>query len=139
MINIGDRTSIFEEVRLQWEGKEYRIPPRDVLRCIAAVEGVITLGELASAAVPGNLPLARLAMAFSTALQFAGADVTDEQVFDRMFTNTGADMKERAAAAAMALHHLMVPPRHMREAEEKVRSANSVEGKANAGGKEPAA
>lgn len=122
--------SIFQEVAVPWEGKQFKIPPRDVLRCIAAVEGVITLGELATVCAGSSLPLARLAMAFGIILRFAGADASDEDVYDHMFKDAGKEMQDRAIEASFVLHRLMVPPEHMRAAEEKVAAGKKVAGEA---------
>lgn len=104
--------SSFEEVGLTWEGREYVIPADGVLRVIAKVEDVITLGELAVA--QKRIPLAKLATAYGVMLRAAGADVTDEQVYSGMFANGGKDMPRRAMQAALTLQALMIPPEHLR-------------------------
>lgn len=104
----------FEEVRLSWNGKDLVIPPNDVLRAIAKVEDVLTLGDLAGFTTKGRLPLAKLAQSFGILLRHAGAQVSDDEVYNGMFTGGGRELQRRAFAAVAALQALMVPPEHLR-------------------------
>lgn len=109
----------FEEVRVTWEGREYRIPPDQVLRCIAKIEDVITLAELQRFTAAEQVPFAKIAMAFGAVLRHAGADVNDYAVYRAMFDEaTDAEGKPLdstgkflvAVEAVQKLMVLMLPP-----------------------------
>lgn len=108
--------SIFEEIRLSWGGKDYVIPPDQVMRVIAKVEDVITLSELHTSMAGRKPPIGKLAQAFGITLRHAGASVTDEQVYAGMFE--GAAMRERLTAAVTVLLALMIPPQSIKAAGE---------------------
>jgi hypothetical protein len=108
--------AIFEQITLTWKGREYVIPPDNVLRCIAMVEDVLPLGVLAQSAT-GDYKLAKLAAAFAVALRYAGAKVTDEEVYSGMFEGQGADLAAKARAYVFALQAMMIPPEQLRSSE----------------------
>lgn len=118
----------FKPVTFSWLGQEYTVPADRVLYCIAEVEGVLTLGDLASMQSRSRLSLAKLAIAYGIALRFAGVQVKDEEVYAGMFKDAGAELQRRAFGALFTLQALMVPPEHLR----------AEPGKAN-GGADPAA
>lgn len=99
---------VFEEVKLAWGGKEYVIPPNQVMVCIAKVEDVLTLGDLTRAHERNVVPMAKVAIAFGRVLRHVGADVSDEDVYRGMFA--GADQKLRAWEAVNLLMAMMMPP-----------------------------
>jgi hypothetical protein len=105
--------AIFEEVRLAWSGTELVIPADRVLRAIAAVEDVLTLGELGRCMVAGTLPLARISMAYGALLRHAGAKVSDEEVYDGLFAKS--ELQQQALKAVFVLQNLMIPPAHLRK------------------------
>lgn len=105
---------IFAPVVMSWEGVEYTIPAANMLHCIAEVENVLTLGELANARERARLPLAKLAIAYGIALRYAGATVSDEEVYAGMFKDAGAELQQRSFGAIVTLQALMVPPAHLR-------------------------
>lgn len=105
---------LFEEVKLTWGGKEYTIPPDGMLRCIAEIEDVMTLGELANAQGKGRLPLAKLSTAFAIALRHAGASVTNEEVYAGMFEGGGVELRRRSMTAVFMLQAMMIPPESLR-------------------------
>jgi len=96
-----------EPVRLEWAGEEYRIPPRQIMGAILAVEDVMTLGALAAAAQSDSAPVARIAKAYAVALRWAGAVVDDYDVYRAIF---GRDRFSKMLAAVNGLLGLMVPP-----------------------------
>jgi hypothetical protein len=107
---------VFEEVTLSWNGQDYKIPPDQVLRTIAEIEGVITMGDLAQMSL-GRPMLAKLAMAFGIALRAAGAIVTDDEIYFGVFgdkTDRVKTIRERAHRAIFSLQSLMIPPEHLR-------------------------
>ena len=118
--------AIFEEVTLSWKGRDYKIPPDRVLRCIAVVEDVLPLGALAKSTF-GEVKLARLAEAFAAALRYAGAPVTDEEVYSGMFEGEGGKLAAQARAYVYALQALMIPPEHLRPKEKPGKSEATSE------------
>lgn len=85
---------IFDDIRLKWDGVEYVIPHTRVLRAIAAVEEVATFDEFNGFSKRRTAPLAKIAMAYGVLLRFAGADVSDDDVYGGMFANGGATMAQ---------------------------------------------
>lgn len=105
--------AIFEEVKLTWNGRDFVIPPDQVLPCIAKVEDVLTLAQLWRAMERQALPLAKLAQAYGMVLRHAGAVVSDEDVYAALFTS--GEMQARARDAVLTLQVMMIPPEHLRE------------------------
>lgn len=103
--------AIFEPIRLEWSGKQYTIPPDQVLRTIAAVEDFITLGDLSD---PRRPPLAKISRAFGFMLRAAGATVTDEEVYSDLFAKGSQDLHNQVINAVFSLQVLMIPPEHLR-------------------------
>jgi len=98
--------SVFAEVKLNWEGREYVIPPDRVLGAIASVEEFITLNELAQKMRKNAPPLATLAKAYAALLRYAGAKIDDDAVYAGMFVAGGGEV----VTAVAALLGLMIPP-----------------------------
>lgn len=117
--------AIFEEVKLKWRDREYTIPPGQVLRCIAAVEATgLVLGQLVVDANSARVPLATLSQALGAALRFAGAQVSDDEIYDSLFSDP-AGLRMQAMIAVVTLQALMIPPARMREAQQKAEEANA--------------
>lgn len=95
-------SDIFTPVELEWCGKIYTVPARKVMGLISQIEDVLTLAELQSYAIRGTAPMAKMSMAYGRALRYAGADVSDEEVYDATFSGP-----ERQAAISAALINLM--------------------------------
>jgi len=108
--------SSFEEVRIVWNGKQYSIKPDQMMRCIAAVEDVITLAELYRFSSRETLPYGKVAMALGVILRFAGAQVEDSEIYSGMFKTQGEDVKTIAVDAVQKILALMIPPEHLRKA-----------------------
>jgi len=105
--------AVFEEVTLTWDGQDYKIPPERVLKCIASVEEVLPLWRVSQATV-GDLRLADLAEAYSAVLRFAGANVSADEFYSRLFDGDGPELAKKARAYCYALQALMIPPKHLR-------------------------
>ncbi len=105
---------VFKEIELDFRGRTYRLPADQILRTIAKVEDVFTLGDLARVQRQGKLPLAKLAIAYGIVLRAAGCEASDEDAYNEMFTGSGADLPRRAMLAVYTLQALMVPPPHLR-------------------------
>lgn len=124
---------IFEDVKLgSWKGREYVIHAEEVTRAIAIAEQIVTLVELGVMRATGNLRLMQLCQALAAVMRHAGAEVTDAELYDTVFTAAGADLPRRAWATVSALEQLMIPPARLREAE-------AAAGKAAGGEEKPEA
>lgn len=108
---------MFEAMKFSWNGREFVLPPDRTLRTIAAVENVLTLGQLHSYQREGALPIAKLSQAYGVMLRAAGAVVTDEEVYEGMFGGTPGDMANLALTATLNLQMLMIPPASLRKAQ----------------------
>lgn len=124
---------IFSDVRLEWGEAAFTITADRVLGAIAVVEDHITLGDLGARK---SLPLAKISMAYGAVLRYAGAKVSDDEVYNAMFRDKGRRLQRAASEAVFALQVLMIPPEHLRapaeetkpgkaEASEEPRAASS--------------
>lgn len=102
-------TNIFEPVTLTWKNVEYVIPPNRVLRAIAIIEDVIPMQELIANGEKGTAPIAKIACAFGAVLRYAGAKVTDDEVYAGMFVDAGSS----AIPAAINNLMMMMIPRNV--------------------------
>lgn len=100
---------VFDDVQLAWNGKDFAIPSNRVLGAIARIEEHITLPELAGYAERGTAPLAKLAQAYGAVLRFAGATVSDDDVYLGMFGAAGGDKQSSIVIALQHLMQMMVP------------------------------
>lgn len=95
---------IFQPVMLSWKGDDFEVPADRVMMLIAQVEDIVTLPELLN---PRGRPLAKISMAYGTALRFAGAKVRDDEIYASMFKEGSS---EAASAAVNGLLSMMMPP-----------------------------
>jgi hypothetical protein len=101
---------MFAPVELSWADQTYVIPPDRVLGAVAVVEEHLTMAELAQEAQNGRLRLARLSRAFGALLRYAGARITDDEVYAGIFEGDPKTVKERIVTGVNTLMALMVPP-----------------------------
>lgn len=101
--------ALFEPITLGWQGKEYTIAPDRILRLIAQVESELTYAELYQFSIRGGAPLAKLSMSFGLMLRYAGAKVTDEEIYNQLLTG-GA---EEILSITQSLLAMMTPPQHL--------------------------
>ena len=100
--------SIFEDVKLEWDGKEYTIPSNRVMGLIERIEDHLSFSDLLSK----NPKIGKIAGAWAEALRYAGAAVSDEQVYAEMFRGaTTGQIK----TAVFGLMEIMVPPQHIQK------------------------
>lgn len=105
--------SIFEEVSLSWQGKEYIVSPDKVMGLVAVIEDVITIEEMSGKGVKR----AKLAGAFAAAIRYAArcngvfVKVSDEEVYASLF---GADFHATTTRLVETLITLIIPPEHLR-------------------------
>ena len=96
--------AIFQDVTLAWKGEEYTVKSNQVMRLIAKIEDEITLQDLSRPQVP----MAKIAMAYAVALQYAGCrGVIADDVYAALFDGETAQV---AVTAVEALMMIMVPP-----------------------------
>jgi hypothetical protein len=100
--------AIFEDIHLEWEGKEYVVPSNQVMRLIARIEDIITLAELGNYSARGGLPIAKLCSAYGVALRHAGAKVNDEEIYDQALSH---DEQGFIVAAVSNVMLMMLPPK----------------------------
>lgn len=100
----------FEAFECEWGGKKYTIAPHRILRAIALVEDVVTLAQLQEHGERGSLPMAKIAMAFGVLLRYAGASVTDVEVYEGLFSSIKDKNAQGIVDAVVILMSLMVPP-----------------------------
>ena len=107
--------SLFQEVALTWDGKEFVVPSDKVMGLIEAIEDVITIEELANQAGVKRVKVAR---AFTAAVRYAAScadkrvDITEEAVLKTLF---GGDAMEATTRVVYALLSMMIPPEHLRD------------------------
>ena len=112
--------SIFEDIKLTWDGRDHVIPANRVMGAIARIEDVVTLGELQRYGEKQAAPLAKVAMAYGAVLRYAGASVTDDEVYAGIFSGEGPNNHESILTSIYTLLAMMVPPEAMQKsAEEK--------------------
>lgn len=99
---------IFQPIPIAWEGVEHVIPADRVMGAIAAIEDVVTLHELQQFAVRKTAPMGKLAMAYGAVLRYAGARVTDEEVYSGMLGS--GDRAPSISIAIAGLLNMMIPP-----------------------------
>jgi hypothetical protein len=95
----------FDDATLGWRGEEYTVPADQQLMLIARVEDALEMGgnerALHVLLRPGGPSHTRLARAFGAALRYAGAQVTDDEVYLSIQSDL-ADGRTDAAGAAQA-------------------------------------
>jgi hypothetical protein len=108
----------FEDVTLSWQDKAYTVPANKQLMLIAKIEAALA-GEndeqaLAVLFRKNGIPHTRLAAAFGAALRYAGAQVTDEEVYLSIHTDIANKSRQEVAAKMqgmlMALLAIISPP-----------------------------
>lgn len=104
---------IFDDITFGWDGREYKIPSNRVLGAIARIEEIMTFQELVIYQARGTLPLVKLSQAYGSALRYAGAIVTDEQVYYGMFS--GSDDKNSRMVTALTTLLMMMVPKDMKQ------------------------
>jgi hypothetical protein len=98
----------FEDVKLVWQGREYTIPARNMLRAVAIIEDHVTMPELQKFSARQTAPLARLSGAFAGVLTFAGCPGVDaETIYSAMFE--GNDQATAVSTAITTLMAMMLP------------------------------
>ena len=117
---------VFEDVRLSWKEKEHVLPGDTMLRTIAQVEDVLSIGKLYEAMAKRTLPLAKLSICYGIMLRAAGMEISDDEVYAGMFEDSGNGLQRKAFQAVGLLMAMMIPTSAIRarsEAKGKVEAA----------------
>lgn len=107
----------FSDVKITWKGADYTVPAERQLMLVAEVEDALR-GNSGKSAVqlllqrggPGH---ARLAMAYGAALRYAGAAVTDDEIYlsiQNDMAQSKADVVMAVQSAIVALIAIVSPP-----------------------------
>lgn len=99
--------SVFKPVTLVYNAKHYLVKPNEVLPLLAQIESVISLIDLSDA---NRVPFAKVSMAYGIALRYAGARVSDDEIYQSLFSDGAASA---AAAAVGGLLAMMIPPEEL--------------------------
>lgn len=122
----------FEDVTLSWKGADHIVPANKQLMLIQKIEDALA-GETGEQAVSilfrkGGVPHSRLARAYGAALRYAGARVTDEEIYlsihEDIATKSEQQVEATMLAMLMGLLTLISPPtvRAAREQAESMRA-----------------
>lgn len=114
---------VFRDIILPWEGQDYTIPSNKVMGAIARIEDVLTIKELYEASAGGNIKFTRIAAAFGEALRYAGAKVSDDEVYGAMFA--GAESQHVIVSAISGLLSMMIPPAAHKEGPADAKPGNA--------------
>lgn len=98
--------TIFDDIRLEWKGRTYIVPSRRVMGAILCVEDVVTMNELHRYSQRGAIPLGKIAAAYAAVLRYAGANVSDEEVYLGLFEDENVEI---AMLSCQQLLSLMLP------------------------------
>lgn len=122
---------IFDDIMLSWRGTEYKVPANKVMGAIKRIEDHVTVHDLLGMTEAGGddgksmvirrtgLRLAMLASGYAAVLNYAGADLTEEEVYQGLFEGKG-EAQANAVAAISGLLQMMIPiPRPGEETDEK--------------------
>lgn len=99
---------VFDDIHLNWQGRDYVIPANKVMGAIARIEDVITLTEIYEASQQRSVKFSRVSSAYGAVLRYAGADVTDEAIYAGMFAGQSAAAAVRDALTGLL--SMMIPP-----------------------------
>lgn len=98
--------AIFKPVTFGWAGKDYTVPAERALGLIAEIEEVMTFVDLALSREKPSL--SKLARAYGAALRYAGAAVSDEEIYEGLFKP--GHLIEEVHQAMFVLMAIMMPP-----------------------------
>lgn len=108
--------SFFQEITLEWADKKYRITG-NFLELIQRLEDVLHgpdgMDAVRMLLRPGGPGLARTCKAWGVALRFAGASVTDEEIYQTIveaMANGDGAARNAQNAALLSLLSMIAPP-----------------------------
>ena len=107
----------FEDVTLSWGGKDYTVPADKQLMLVARIEAAIREASGKHAIpfllTPGGPDYAALSMAYGAALRYAGADVSDDDIYlaiQEDMADQQAEVAIKVQGAIMGLIDIVSPP-----------------------------
>jgi len=115
---------VFRDLELEWRGTVYKVKAHRVMGAISRIEEVVTLPELREYALRNTAPLAKLSMAFGAVLRYAGANVSDEEVYAASMEDAGGN-DSGVLVAVMAIMQIMIPPASMQAIKDEEEGADS--------------
>lgn len=93
-----------KKIVIKWKDEEYVVKSKKIMRLLFGIEQHVTLCQLANPISLSNVAVAR---AYSFALHFSGADVSEEEVYEALFDKEhGQSMKDVLDTLMM----MLVPP-----------------------------
>lgn len=117
---------VFQAFQIEWDGVDYSIPADRIMGAIATVEDCLTLAEIHEmVSDPRKVKVGRVSRTWGDLLRYAGAKVTDEQVYEGMFKGA-RDQSSRVVIALWTLLKLMVPDSAVAEQGNSKRPARPV-------------
>lgn len=102
--------AVFDDVILEWDGKQKTVPAQGVMRMLAKIEDHLTLHEMQTYFSRGTAPMVRVSSAYAAALQHAGFQVSDDEVYARLMSAGAEDDGALALSVIENLQTMMVPP-----------------------------
>jgi len=108
----------FEDVTLTWKGEAFTVPANKQMLLIAKIEDALS-GDTGQQALSvlfrrEGPPYSRLAAAFAAALQYAGAKVSDEEVYLSIMADLSEGSRDKVTetvqGAVIALLSIISPP-----------------------------
>lgn len=106
----------FEPVTLAWQGVQFTVPAEKQLRLIAEIEDALSMGSglpAINVLLSGAPKHSRLAAAYGAALRYAGAEVSDDEVYISImegFASGAADAAILVQDAVIGLLSIISPP-----------------------------
>lgn len=101
-------TGIFKPIKLSYSGEVFTVESNRVMGLIEAIEDHIVMFDLIN---PQCLRNVQLAKAYHSALVYAGADCTLEQVYDSLFDGN----KDSVIKKINGLLSMMIPPERLQK------------------------
>lgn len=96
----------FDDVTLTWQGQSYTVPAGEQLPLIARVEAALAPNGGQAITVlfrTGGPPHAVLAQAFGAALRYAGASVTDDEIYLNIHEDIADKSRQQVAAKIQSM------------------------------------
>ena len=75
--------AIFQPITLTWAGRDFVVPADRVMGAIGVIEDVVTFPELVGSLQSSKPNMSKLARAYGAVLRYAGASVSDEEIYRR--------------------------------------------------------
>lgn len=122
---------IFEDIPLEWKGEKFIIPSNRIMGALARIEELVTLDELHAMTQGKGLKFIAVSRAYASTLRFAGAMVTDEEVYASMFEKDDDKKKGAMITAVFGLLNMMVPEEARKVAEKEAAAKGEPEGNVN--------